>query len=47
MGFNKDGIPKEETLKKLNLNFAVSDLDKATGTPKPLVNEYLQIKKAQ
>ena len=46
MGFSKDGIPKEETLKKLNLNFAVSDLDKATGVPKPLINEYLQTKKA-
>ncbi|MHA1857780.1 MAG: aldehyde ferredoxin oxidoreductase family protein [Promethearchaeota archaeon] len=42
IGFNKNGIPKKETLKKLDLDFALSDLEEATGTPKPLINEYLQ-----
>jgi hypothetical protein len=41
MGYEKNGIPKKETLEFLNLNFAVSDLTNAKGVAKALENEYL------
>ena len=41
MGYEKNGLPKKETLELLNLNFAVSDLINAKGVPKALENEYL------
>jgi aldehyde:ferredoxin oxidoreductase len=42
MGYEKNGIPTQETLEKLNLEFAVTDLANARGVQKPLVNEYLK-----
>ncbi len=42
MGFEKNGIPKKETLALLNLDFAVSDLNNAKGVPESLENEYLK-----
>jgi aldehyde:ferredoxin oxidoreductase len=42
MGFEKNGIPKQETLKQLNLEFAVKDLENAQGVTECLENEYLK-----
>ena len=41
MGFNERGIPKEETLKKLGLDFCIKDLKECTGAPNLIFNEYL------
>jgi len=48
MGYEKNGLPKKETLELLNLDFAVSDLANAKGVSIALENEYLksQVKKA-
>ena len=43
MGYDKNGIPKKETLELLNLNFAIPDLVSANGVPKILENEYLKL----
>ena len=42
MGYEKNGIPKKETLDLLNLDFAISDLASAKGVPEALENEYLK-----
>ncbi len=42
MGYEKNGVPKEETLKRLKLDFALEDLAHAKGVPAVLVNEYLK-----
>jgi aldehyde:ferredoxin oxidoreductase len=42
MGYEKNGIPKKETLEKLKLEFAMSDLTNGKGVPEPLINEYLE-----
>ncbi|MBD3350256.1 MAG: aldehyde ferredoxin oxidoreductase [Candidatus Lokiarchaeota archaeon] len=44
IGFTKTGIPKKDTLNRLNLKFCVKDLNDAIGRPEPLVNEYLESK---
>jgi aldehyde:ferredoxin oxidoreductase len=44
MGYEKNGIPKKETLELLNLDFAVSDLANVKGIPEALENEYLTSK---
>ena len=41
MGYEKNGLPKKETLELLKLDFTVSDLVNARGVPEPLENEYL------
>ena len=42
MGFQRNGIPKKETLEFLNLDFAVPDLANAKGVPEVLENQYLK-----
>ncbi|MFX1500992.1 MAG: aldehyde ferredoxin oxidoreductase C-terminal domain-containing protein, partial [Promethearchaeota archaeon] len=42
MGFEKNGIPKKETLQFLNLDFAISDLTNVKGISEPLENEYIK-----
>ncbi|MFW9938392.1 MAG: aldehyde ferredoxin oxidoreductase family protein [Candidatus Thorarchaeota archaeon] len=42
MGYEKNGLPKKETLEFLDLDFAVLDLAKAKGVPISLENEYLK-----
>jgi aldehyde:ferredoxin oxidoreductase len=42
MGYEKNGVPKKETLEHLNLDFAVSDLAIAKGVLNPLENEYIK-----
>ena len=48
MGYEKNGLPKKETLEQLKIDFAISDLADAKGVSKALENEYLktQSKKA-
>jgi aldehyde:ferredoxin oxidoreductase len=48
MGYEKNGLPKKETLEQLKLDFTISDLTTAKGVPIALENEYLksQSKKA-
>ena len=41
MGFDENGLPKEETLKELNLDYCIPDFKISTGVPKKLVNEYI------
>ena len=43
IGFRDDGIPEEEVLKKLQLNFCIQDLELCKGRPEPIINEYLEI----
>jgi aldehyde:ferredoxin oxidoreductase len=44
IGFQTDGIPKEETLKLLDLDFCVKDLEQSIGRPQLVINEYLLAK---
>lgn len=44
IGYDETGIPKEETLNQLGLEFCVKDLQAATGRPEPYVNQYLEEK---
>ncbi|MHA1145447.1 MAG: aldehyde ferredoxin oxidoreductase family protein [Candidatus Helarchaeota archaeon] len=44
IGFDETGVPKEETLKELGLEFCIKDLKSATGRPEPFVNQYLASK---
>jgi aldehyde:ferredoxin oxidoreductase len=44
MDFKEDGVPKEETLKKLNLNYCIADLPNCVGRPGPILNNSLSIK---
>ncbi|MHA1340491.1 MAG: aldehyde ferredoxin oxidoreductase family protein [Promethearchaeota archaeon] len=41
IGFRVDGVPKEKTLKDLQLDFCLKDLVNAKGRAKPLINKYL------
>ncbi len=43
-GFREDGVPKEETLKNLNLEFCIEDLSICRGRPHPIENIYLETK---
>lgn len=45
MGFKEDGVPTEEALKKCGLDFAIKDLPKARGRPKPMINQSEKNKK--
>lgn len=45
IGFRKDGVPKEDTLRELNLEFCIKDLDISKGRPTKITNDYLQTKK--
>jgi aldehyde:ferredoxin oxidoreductase len=45
LGYEKNGVPKQETLKQLDLEFAIADLEIASGVRQPLVNEYLESQK--
>ncbi len=42
MGYQKNGVPKKETLELLNLNLAVEDLSNAKGVTITLENEYIK-----
>ncbi|MBN2156606.1 MAG: aldehyde ferredoxin oxidoreductase family protein [Candidatus Lokiarchaeota archaeon] len=42
MGYAKDGLPLEETLRNLKLDFCIPDLAISEGTAKPLVNQWLE-----
>jgi aldehyde:ferredoxin oxidoreductase len=42
MGFAKNGIPLQETLKELSLAFCLKDISNCTGVPEPLENKYLK-----
>lgn len=42
MGYDETGVPLEQTLKDLDLEFCLDDLNLATGRPEPFVNEYLE-----
>ncbi len=44
IGFREDGVPKEETLKLLDLDYCIQDLDNSQGRPQILVNEHLKAK---
>ncbi len=44
MGFQENGLPMESTLKKLDLDFCVKDLEISEGNLKPLINEWTQKK---
>lgn len=43
IGFREDGVPEEDTLNTLNLEFCIQDLALCKGRPEPIVNEYLEI----
>ena len=47
MGFNENGVPRKGTLQDLKLDFCIKDLERCTGAPASLVNEYLQEKQSK
>jgi len=42
IGFQKDGVPEEDTLKFLELDFCIPDLSISQGRPQPIINQYLE-----
>ena len=44
IGFREDGVPKEETLKTLDLEFCIQDIALCRGRPQLIVNDYLESK---
>ena len=44
IGFEENGIPCWETLKQLNLDFCISDLERSCGRPEAIRNRYLETK---
>lgn len=44
IGFRQDGVPKEETLKTLDLEFCIQDIALCRGRPQLIVNDYLESK---
>ena len=42
MGYAEDGLPLENTLKKLNLEYCINDLAISEGNPTPLVNKWIE-----
>ena len=44
IGFIEDGVPKEETLKLLDLDYCIKDLDNSQGRYQIIVNEHLKAK---
>ncbi len=44
IGFREDGVPKEETLKLLDLDYCIQDLDNSSGRYQIIVNDYLRTK---
>jgi aldehyde:ferredoxin oxidoreductase len=42
IGFTETGVPKENTLKQLNLAFCLKDLPNTSGRPTPIINESIK-----
>jgi aldehyde:ferredoxin oxidoreductase len=42
MGYAKNGVPLEKTLKNLDLEFCIKDLIVSEGNPTPLVNKWIK-----